>query len=102
MKKIIATTIVLLFMGKLIAHYGEAHQHLVREAYNLLKYQLGCDITEMVNHIGNNEIGTHYFDPGGLVVIGAYREDLEDIVYRLCGVTIPLIWDDCKYVNCTH
>ncbi|MDT3695717.1 MAG: hypothetical protein ROY99_04940 [Ignavibacterium sp.] len=35
----------------------------------------------MQDHVGFNEQGTIVFDPGNLLVIGAYREDEEDAVY---------------------
>lgn len=57
------------------------HQYIVREAYKLLKYQLGFDIPVMRYKVGNTEEGTGPFSPGGLLVIGAHREDQEDIVF---------------------
>jgi len=57
------------------------HQYIVVEAYKLLKAQLGYDIPIMKDHVGTTETGYGRFLPGGLMVIGAFREDEEDIVY---------------------
>ena len=35
----------------------------------------------MYQHLGATEQGDYAFNPGGLLVIGAYREDMEDMVY---------------------
>lgn len=57
------------------------HQHIVREAYQYLKTRLGYDIPVVLNHLGTTEKGTGPFNPGGKIVIGAWREDEEDPVY---------------------
>ena len=73
--------ILLVFISSnlLFAHGTLVHQHMVREAYKLLKIYVGQDIYKMKDHIGYNEEGTGPFTPGGLVVIGAFQEDEEDI-----------------------
>ena len=64
------------------AHGSHVHLHQVKQAYTLLKNEFGSDIPEMRDYIGLNNVG----DGGriwrtGLVTVGAWREDLEDIVY---------------------
>ena len=51
---------------------------MIRKAYKLLKEYLGQDITELLEHLGYEEQGNGQFNPGGLVVIGAYQEDHSD------------------------
>lgn len=59
-------------------HKEPVHQHLVREAYKLLKSYIGQDIREMKDHVGYNQEGSGQFNPGGLMVIGAFQEDNSD------------------------
>ena len=96
MKSYISTIIFLCFMNQLsFAHGQGVHQHMVRQAYQLLKNYVGQDIREMQNHIGYDEHGSQVFDPGDKIVIGAYREDEEDPVYQN---SFPFGWT----VTCTH
>lgn len=61
------------------------HQYLVKEAYELLKYEYPEIISSnMNNHIGNYETGNRW--ESQLVTVGAYREDEEDIVYGWGGL----------------
>ena len=92
---IITATCLLLFLsnnnqlfadGKNVNQWQGPHKHIVREAYKRLKLHLGCDIPELQKHIGDNQNGSDQFNPGGLVVIGAFREDEEDIVYKYGGI----------------
>lgn len=78
-KKICAILFSILSFSSTFAHGTLVHQHMVREAYKLLKHYVGQDIYKMKDHIGYNQEGTAPFTPGGLVVIGAYREDYEDL-----------------------
>jgi len=71
---------------------GSSHQHIVREAYKRLKLHLGYDIPELWKHLGDGEEGTAQFTPGNKIVIGAYREDEEDIVFDHTTV----------FHSCTH
>lgn len=57
------------------------HQFIVREAYKLLTSQLDGNIPVMHDHVGTTEIGSGPFLPGGKLVIGAHREDNDDVVY---------------------
>ena len=93
MKKIIGLISLLSFISsQTIYGHGEGvHQHMVREAYKLLKYFVGQDIREMKDHVGYNEEGNGQFNPGGLIVIGAYQEDHSDasnegfcVVIKVC------------------
>lgn len=74
---------VFLFNISIFPHEQVVHQYIVRQAYELLKVQLGNDnpIPKLFEHLGYSETGTGAFQPGGLIVIGAFREDEEDIVY---------------------
>ncbi len=58
------------------------HQYIVQQAYQYLYSKLGRSIPVLENHLGNWETGSNYFNPGNKIVIGAYREDEEDIVYN--------------------
>ncbi len=98
MKKIIG--LILLFISSQIVYgHGEGvHQHMVREAYKLLKQYVGQDIREMKDHVGYNEEGNGQFNPGGKIVIGAYQEDHSDATnegYGIFGwlVTNTHFWD---------
>ena len=84
MKYFLTLIICLFLFGSSFADIQQAqtvHQYIVVEAYKLLKAQLGYDIPTLQAHIGTTEIGSNSFNPGWLVVIGAYREDEEDIVF---------------------
>ncbi len=72
------------------------HQYIVREAYKLLKDEVG-PISYLENRLGSNETGSYPFSlQGGKIVTGAWREDSEDIVWwhEILGFG----W----YVTCTH
>jgi len=77
---------------------------MVREAYKLLKQYAGQDIYKMKDHIGYDELGTGPFAPGGLVVIGAYREDYEDLTNEgqyWPNQTMTHFWDPDQGDNST-
>lgn len=70
----------------LIAHSQYTHQYIVREAYKLLKKQLGQDIPILVDYLGYDEGQTtdwtrDAFD-SPYVVAGAWDEDVHDIVWN--------------------
>ena len=55
MKKIFVFGLLFTFLiSTLYAHGEGVHQHMVREAYKLLKYYIGQDIREMMDHVGYN------------------------------------------------
>lgn len=68
-KNICAILFSILSFNSIFAHGEGVHQHMVREAYKLLKYYVGQDIREMKDHIGFNEQGNGQFNPGNLVVM---------------------------------
>ncbi len=81
----------------LYAHQEWVHQHMVKESYKLLKRQLGYDIPIM-----KERIGLDLYGPGsgtwetGKVVIGAWREDIDDPVWNVGGI-------ECGFVaSSTH
>lgn len=84
MRKLLSVPLLLICIVTYItmAHEQVVHRYVVREAYRLLRTQLGFDVPRMVNHVGNDETGSSAFNPGGLLVIGAHREDEEDIVWH--------------------
>jgi hypothetical protein len=92
---IIIATCLLLFLsnnnqlfagGEDVKQWGGPHKHIVRESYSRLYLHLGYNIPELKKHLGNDENGSGPFIPGGSIVIGAFREDEEDIVYGYGGV----------------
>ncbi len=60
----------------------------------------------MKDHVGYNETGTSIYDPGGLLVIGAHREDEEDARYQNgigdYNVTMTHFWDADLGDNSTY
>jgi hypothetical protein len=68
---------------------------MVREAYKLLKNYIGQDIREMKDHVGISQTGTAAFNPGNYLVVGAWREDEEDVLYGYDGIgtTCTHFWD---------
>ncbi len=95
MKQFLFITFCLITVRISHGHAQAVHQYLVREAYNVIRTQIGYDIPVLMDHIGNHEIGITHFNPGGLLVIGAFREDEEDIVFNYGG---PFGWN----VSSTH
>jgi len=87
MKKLFFVIILLTFSAtEFFAHGQGTHQHMVREAYKLLKSFLGQDVFDMMDHVGYNEQGSDIYNPGGSLVIGVYREDEEDATYYASGL----------------
>jgi len=105
--KAITKLLMILFMFPLIVypHKEIVHQHIVREAYKLVKYFIGQDIREMKDHVGYNEQGITQFYPGGLMVIGAYQEDHKDATNEIDGLLVSNThfwdpdWGDTNPVN---
>jgi len=82
-----------------LAHQELVHQYIVREAYQVLRSQIGFEVPTMGQKVGTTEQGTGPFIPGGLLVIGAYREDRDDIVWGYGtvhysqSVSVTHFWD---------
>lgn len=96
--KILIILFSILSFSTVFAHGEGVHQHMVREAYKLLKYYVGQDIREMKDHVGYSEEGNGQFNPGGKIVIGAYQEDHTDATNEGFGplglfVTNTHFWD---------
>ena len=73
MKKSICTLfLIICITNLLLAHERLVHQHMVREAYKLLKHYVGQDIYKMKDHIGYNEEGNGTYNSGSKLVLGAY------------------------------
>jgi len=67
-KKIYYIFLIFFLISKTIYAHGEnVHQHMVREAYKLLKHAVGFDIPVMKDHVGYNEYGNGQFNPGVLL-----------------------------------
>ncbi|NWF89316.1 MAG: hypothetical protein HXY50_07605 [Ignavibacteriaceae bacterium] len=81
----------LLTSAQLFAHKEWVHQHQVKQAYLLLKNQLGYDIPELLSHMGMNDIGE---GPGPFlgcsVAQGAWEEDLYDPVWEVGGIMLGI------------
>lgn len=72
------------------AHKQHVHQYITREAYKLLKLQLGFDIPLMQLRIGDGNPGSQPWEKGTLTT-GAWREDSEDVVYKYSKYSAPTI-----------
>ncbi|NCS90492.1 MAG: hypothetical protein GW789_17395 [Ignavibacteria bacterium] len=79
MQKLLFLALVYILNCSSFAHKEWVHQHIVYEAYNLLKYGYSIEIPIIEENMGS-------FGPGdgkwihGEILKGAYREDLEDVV----------------------
>lgn len=93
MKKIMFLVIVLI--GVSYCHSKETHQYITREAYNLLKLNLGMDIPVLLNHLDTtfpaNEGGPYQL---AYITRGAWREDEEDPVYNYFLGNPPELYED--------
>ena len=97
MKKILIITLTLILINvKVFAHKQDMHQHITREAFELLRMSFPVNFTgldEMESYIGTNETSI----PGavsvvvghGLVVSGVWIEDEYDIVEHYGIYEIP-------------
>lgn len=92
------------FLNSLVyAHKEWVHQHQVRQAYLLLKQQLGFDVAILQNHLGFNHNGE---GPGPFlgcsIVQGAWEEDLYDPVWEVGGLMLGP-WSYCGWdASSTH
>lgn len=83
--RIVKSFVGIVFLSNyLFAHQEWVHQHMTKAAYKLLRTQLGIEIPVMRDHMGLDVNG-----PGdgtwvsGLVVTGAWREDVDDPVWNV-------------------
>ncbi|MCZ2268249.1 MAG: T9SS type A sorting domain-containing protein [Ignavibacteriales bacterium] len=93
MKKIVFVLLsVFLFQNLSFANRQHVHQRLVIEGYKLLKMWIGNNpISIMNNKIGDySNIGINPWEQGFLTT-GAWREDVEDVVYNYSLNNPPLI-----------
>lgn len=84
--------LIILFLSNFIfPHKQHVHQYISKEAYTLLKNRLGYDIRVMKDRIGG--LDAYYVGPGpwqlGYITTGAWREDIEDVVYGYSNNHIP-------------
>ena len=89
------------FLSAQPEHEQLVHQHIVREAWNLLKLDdPGLQNVEMNNWIGYNGTSGPWAFDNERVVAGAYREDEDDVIYNYICPNIPGPWFDV--VTSTH
>lgn len=91
MKKIFL--IVLFITSIAYAHRQHVHQYITIEAYNLLKLQLGYDITKLYSKLGGTSswyVGDYAWQRG-FITTGAWREDEEDVVYGYSKSSPPTL-----------
>ena len=83
MKKLSLLLLILfLFSGNLLSHKQHVHQRLSTEGYDLLKNWLGRDIPTMLDRLIDNAGGSPNPWEIGKITTGAWREDVEDVVYK--------------------
>jgi len=82
--KIVSLSLVL--MEIVNAHEQSMHQHITREAFNLLQNSFPGELTEMASYIGTNEVWSGGSADGSFgalrIVSGAWLEDEYDVVYH--------------------
>jgi hypothetical protein len=86
--KLVVIFIFLLTIN-LFAHKEWVHQYTVKQAYYFLENQIGGEIVDFKNHIGLDYYGKgDDSDPWstGYIGVGAWREDLEDIIWGYGGI----------------
>lgn len=73
-------------------HQQHVHQYFVREAYKLFKLSIGYDIPILKQWIKFEE-GYHGTGPwqAGYIDGGAWREDMEDVVFHLSSNNRPIV-----------
>lgn len=73
------------------AYRQHVHQYITVEAYNLLKLQLGFEIPTLQSSLGGTS--NWYFGEKPwqrrFITTGAYREDIEDIVFKYSNHNLP-------------
>lgn len=88
MKKTVLAIVSCCICACLFSYTKEVHQHITREAFNLLRLRLGDDcasLNEMEDYLGYDETNQDTGCPGigdAKIVAGAYMEDEYDIVYH--------------------
>lgn len=90
-KKNYIVTIVIMILSYVVNNYAHKewiHQWQVKQAYLLLKNEIGFDIQGFVNHMGMNHtgIGNGPFK-GNSIVQAAWEEDLYDPVWEVGGLS---------------
>ena len=85
MKKIILVLSINLFCisSNILSHNQHAHQYITKEAYRLLMKTLNVQYPAITNNLGifEGSIGTGPWSEGKIQT-GAWREDIEDVVYK--------------------
>lgn len=89
--KIVSLSLVL--MEIVNAHEQSMHQHITREAFNLLQNSFPGQLTEMASYVGTNEVWSGGSADGSFgalrIVSGAWLEDEYDVVYHYGLGEIP-------------
>ncbi len=93
--QIIILTIFTFFISitSAYSHKEWVHQHIVKEAYKFLENEIG-EVTEIKNYLGADFFGNggkNHWDSYNSIVIGAWREDVEDILYMYGDTDLILL-----------
>lgn len=103
MKKLIKFIFILfffqfIFIQNSFSHKEWVHQYICKEAYNFLENEFS-EISEIKDYLGLNYFGSGGDDPwesSNSIVIGSWREDLEDIMWEYGG------WFNGWTPSCVH
>ena len=91
--KTLLIAVSLLLSNLAFSHTQPAHQHMVRQAWNLIKhFNPGYQYTELNNNLGDFQTDGPWTFTSGRVVAGVYREDEEDVIWNYACP--PYIWWD--------
>ncbi len=84
--------LIILFLSNFVFAYKQhVHQYISMEAYKLLKMSLGSDVRMMKDRLG--DLSSYYVGDRpwqrGYITTGAWREDMEDVVYGYSNNHLP-------------
>jgi hypothetical protein len=98
MKKFIVF-FVIIGSAMLFGHRQHTHQYITSEAYKLLKLYLGFDVPQMKDHIDASDcVGDKPWQKGYLNT-GAWREDVEDVIYNYSKESTPTLTGVCGLLS---
>jgi hypothetical protein len=101
MKQLLNISLLAVFFFSTVsfAHKEWVHQHIVYEAYRLLKMYYNMEVPEIESNLGSYGSGTAPWVHGEILK-GAYREDLEDPVTGVGGGIMG--WNNGWTASSTH
>ncbi len=95
---------VALFPAQIHAHQQHVHQYIVKEAYQLLRQTYGYDFPRMTDHVG--DLTPFYAGDSAwqrpYLTTGAWREDVEDVVFNYSSIWVPGIGNNYALTSITH